>query len=491
MTAAKGSDFYAILGVTRDASQDEIKQAYIEAAQRLHPDKNKFAGETEIFLDVQKAYETLSNPKRRAKYDATLPPEEKEELPVRITTAYSRPNLVRQDEPQIVYTLLEVSPPQQTEEMPAPPLNVCLVLDRSTSMQGEKMDVLKAAANQVLRGLRMQDIISVVAFSDRAEAIIPATRPIEKNKLEAHVQMLQPSGATEIFQGLDAGFKEISRNADPTRVNHIILMTDGYTYGDEKQCLKLAQRAGDQGVGISAMGIGKEWNDIFLDEIASKTGGSSRYIAQARDIKNFLLEKFEALASTYAEDVVLEFDSPPGAELSYAFRTQPEVGLLPLESPIHIGPILRDISLMVLFEYRISPELTKKNKVNFLNGSMKISISTAPTRMPPIPLVFSCNVSEEASVEPPPPMIIQSLGKLTLYRLQDKARIEVEAGQFELAAGHLKNLATNLLGQGERELARTVLLEVENIHNMHTLSEDGQKTIKYETRSMFLNTKKA
>ena len=68
-------DHYAILGVFRDASQEEIKRAYFEAAQRLHPDKNVAAGETELFLEIQKAYEILSNPKRRNLYDATLPPE--------------------------------------------------------------------------------------------------------------------------------------------------------------------------------------------------------------------------------------------------------------------------------------------------------------------------------------------------------------------------------------------------------------------------------
>ena len=57
-------DYYATLGITRDASQDDIKRAYFQAAQKLHPDKNTAAGETELFMGVQQAYEVLSNPKR-------------------------------------------------------------------------------------------------------------------------------------------------------------------------------------------------------------------------------------------------------------------------------------------------------------------------------------------------------------------------------------------------------------------------------------------
>jgi curved DNA-binding protein CbpA len=122
-------DYYVALGVARNATQEEIKQAYFKAAQRLHPDKNKAAGETEIFLEIQQAYETLSNPKRRKKYDATLPPEEEPSLPIKYKVHYSRPNLVHLDEPQMLYVLLEIIPQQKQEEIPAPPLNVSLVLD--------------------------------------------------------------------------------------------------------------------------------------------------------------------------------------------------------------------------------------------------------------------------------------------------------------------------------------------------------------------------
>src|SRR6266511_1612427 len=136
-------DYYALLGVARNASEEEIKRAYFEAAQKFHPDKNTAAGETELFLGVQQAYEVLSNPKRRALYNATLPPEEKRSLPYTHKILYSRPNLVRLDEPQMLYFILELGSPPEAHESPSPPLNVCLVLDRYTSRQGDRMVIVK------------------------------------------------------------------------------------------------------------------------------------------------------------------------------------------------------------------------------------------------------------------------------------------------------------------------------------------------------------
>ena len=183
-------DYYALLGVLRDASEEEIKRAYFEAAQRLHPDKNKLAGETEIFLEVQKAYEVLSNPKRRAQYDATLPKEERTPEFIQNKVQYSRPNLVHLTEPQLVYVLLETGPHQTGEKLPTPPLNICLVLDRSTSMQGEKIDVAKAAATHIIQTLRAEDIFSMVTFSDRAEVLIPSAYQSERSDIQAQRSLL-------------------------------------------------------------------------------------------------------------------------------------------------------------------------------------------------------------------------------------------------------------------------------------------------------------
>lgn len=479
-------DYYAILGILRDATQEEIKRAYVEAAQRLHPDKNQAPGETEIFLEVQQAYETLSNPKRRKAYDATLPKEETPSSPILLEILYSRPHLVRLDEAQLVYILLNLRARGEDKSLPVPPLNVCLVLDRSTSMKDAKMDLLKAAAIQFLRDLRAEDIFSVIAFSDRAEVIIPAAFQADRQKLEAHIRSIQPGGATELFQGLQSGLNEVRRGRDARRVNHLILLTDGHTYGDEEACLELATQAAHEGIGISVMGLGTDWNDAFLDQVAGRTGNASHYIARPQDIQKLLAEKFRDLTRVLAEEVTLESKLGDGIRLNYAFRLQPEAGPLSFGETTQLGPILRDTDLSVLFEFLVQPSAVEGLKTRLLDGSLKTAMAARPTPLPPIRTHFERDVSGTPAAYPPPPAILQALSRLTLYRMQERARHESQAGEFEQATRSLKNLAVHLLEQGHRDLANTVLLEIEHIQRKQTFSLAGEKEIKYATRALLM-----
>lgn len=485
-------DYYALLGILRDASQDEIKRAYFEAAQRLHPDKNVAAGETELFLEIQQAYEVLSNPKRRSLYDATLPPELDVSSFIKYEALLSRASLLPSAEPQMMYVMLEVSPRAGTQErLATPPLNVCLALDRSTSMKGEKLDMVKAAAIQVLRSLRPEDVLSVVAFSDRAEVIVPASIGGDRKRQENSIQMMQTTGGTEMYNGLKAAFDEVRRSLSPARVNHIILLTDGHTYGDEQQCLALAEEAASLHVGISGMGIGDEWNDIFLDALAGKTGGSSAYISKPKDIHVLLADKFKALSSAYADDILLDLKETEGVRVNYAFRLQPESGAIETGPHMHLGPVLRDMELRVLFELVVEPSaVSERDEVVILNGALKPVVSLHSAPIAPSRLRLACRVKPDASTKTPPLKILSALSRLTLYRLQERARLAAERGEIDAASRHLRNLATHLLSQGENSLAKTVLFEAEHLEQSGEWGEERKKDIKYGTRALLLGSPK-
>jgi Ca-activated chloride channel family protein len=290
-----------------------------------------------------------------------------------------------------------------------------------------------------------------------------------------------------MFQGLEAGVREVRRCLEPTRLNHLILLTDGHTYGDEQQCLQLADEAARENIGISAFGIGTGWNDIFLDELASRTGSNSTYIAKPQQIQQLLVERFHALTNMYAEDTVLRWKSAPGITLSYAFRLDPESGPIVLGEELHLGPILQDTNLNVLLEFVVEPAASQASFVTLLDGMLKVTVTGRPTPAPAIRVRMEREAEDAARNDAPPPELMDALSRFTLYRLQERAQAESDAEDFQSATRHLKNLAALLLSQGEKDLAKTALLEAEQTEKMHALSKEGGKAIKYGTRAMLGN----
>ena len=169
-------DFYEILGVPQNASLDDIKRAYRALARQYHPDaQNAPASTALLFRQVQEAYEVLSDSQRRTAYDrqigdAGLSVESLFALNVQI----SRESLPVMPEEQVLYALFEIKAAKAISKAQRLPLNLCLVIDRSTSMQGPRLDQVKAAAHQMIDSLSESDSLAVVAFSDRAEVAWPS-----------------------------------------------------------------------------------------------------------------------------------------------------------------------------------------------------------------------------------------------------------------------------------------------------------------------------
>ena len=213
----------------------------------------------------------------------------------------------------------------------------------------------------------------------------------------------------------------------------------------------------------------------------------STYISKPHDIRNLLIEKFNDLTNTFAEDVILEYKEGDAVELNYAFRLQPDSGPIEIQEQLHLGPILQDAPLNVLFEFLVQPSASKADLVTLLDGTLKVIVTARPIPVPPIRLKLEREAAEFPKNDPPPPAILNALSRFTLYRMQDRARQEADANQFDLATKHLKNLASLLLTQGEKDLAKTALLEAENLERLHAFSQQGGKEIKYGTRALLLS----
>ncbi|MEJ2484892.1 MAG: DnaJ domain-containing protein, partial [Anaerolineales bacterium] len=101
-------NYYARLGIPHTATQEEIRNAYHLAARKFHPDYNKDKSAVEVFLQIQEAYETLSNATARINYDRLLPEDIRTPKDILVNAIYSRQSLTNIDRPQLLYVLLNI-----------------------------------------------------------------------------------------------------------------------------------------------------------------------------------------------------------------------------------------------------------------------------------------------------------------------------------------------------------------------------------------------
>jgi Ca-activated chloride channel family protein len=478
-------NYYARLGIPRDASQDEIQRAYRRAARQFHPDTNKHTGANELFLLVQEAFDTLQDPQKRREYDATLPEDIDAPPALMVNALYSRPQITPDGPGQVIYVLLDLKPSASEEERRRkPPLNVALVLDVSTSMAGARLGQVVKAASQFVEQLGEHDILSLVAFNDRAQVVIPAQPGLDIQRLLSRLSTLQASGGTEIYQGLKAGLREVLRHQRASAVNHIVLITDGRTYGDEAASLALAADAAHQGIPISAIGIGDAWNEEFIDQLVARAGGSSMYADKSAEIHTLMERRLHTLSLSYANNVKLSYSNTPMSQLKYVFRLSPDLGPVSLEQPIFLGNVPQNDSLSVLLEFELDSRGAASGELVLADGRLSLDVPSRPTPSNSARFRLMRPIAEPTQPEAPPATLIGAIGKLSLYRMQEHARQELENGDPEGAAKRMRMLATRLLSQGERSLARTVLLAADDLKEGAPLGEKEGKQIKYGTRAL-------
>lgn len=483
---------YTILGVAQSATVDEIRAAYRSIARRLHPDVNPDnVAAHEQFQDVTQAHEILTNSSQRRSVDERLKREQEQStyfFTLQVTP--SKRSVVKLKESQVIYLLAEILPDPQLyaeKQKQETHLNLTLVLDQSNSMNGTRIEKVRIAAHQIIDSLSENDIISVVTFNDRADTIIAATPVKDKPALKARTSMIVPRGGTEIYKGLLAGVEENRKLLTPKMVNHVILLTDGHTFGDQDACLDLARTAATEGIGISAMGLGHDWNDKFLDELASLTGGNSEYIRSAGAVVRFLNDHVRSLSNTFADRMVLSVAVDPDVIIESAFRLSPSPqpvavggGIVPLGSL----QMNRPVSLLMQLQLPADMELGVRSVVRLVAaGDILSNLSAHHQEVTDIRVT----IVDQPTHEEPPNVILDALSKLTLYRLQERAQEALESGDTNEATRRLENLATRLLAMGQEELAQQARSEAQRVTHTQQLSDTGRKTLKYQTRHLLMN----
>lgn len=478
-------DYYAVLNVSPTATDKEIRDAYRQLARQFHPDVNKNSNADERFIQIQEAYEVLNNQSSRKKYDHWLEHQKKNSRASALSlyTVPSHKTLQSIPNEQAFYMLLSI---MSTAGLTTTrlPLNICIVLDKSTSMRGERLYKVKEAINQIIDKLQPEDSMGLVVFSDRATVLIQSERAIDAAKAKAVVSTIQPSGGTEILQGLLAGIKEIERNKDDMSVNHIILLTDGQTYGDESGCLEQASVAGASNIRLSTIGIGADWNEDLLDQMAARASGASMFIDQLEDVGKIFNKTMSDLESVVARQLTMSIKPQFNVKLQEVYQITPHItGLDISKEEIKLGPLSAQQEKSLLMEFRVKDLPPGKQPLIRItvDGDMPGQNSIrAWEQIEPIIEVSSQPVLN-ANI---PSFITSALSKLALYKMQAKVKADIKAGDIQKATQRLQIMATQLLNIGEPELSKVALLEAGQLSRTAMLSPEGSKKIHYGTRAL-------
>lgn len=488
-------DPYVILGVSPDASEEDIRDAYRRAARRLHPDMNRDnPGAAVQFADITAAYNLLLSASERAAYDAELKRRPSDSLTFSLRVTPSKRNLVPLPESQVVYMLAEIAPDPRAEEVQAEirqqtHLNLTLVLDKSNSMSGKRIERVQLAAQKIVDQLEPQDILAVVAFNDHAEVVIPATTVHDRAALKARIGMLKAFGGTEIYRGLAAGIEQNKKYLAPRLVNHVILLTDGNTYGDQERCVSLAQQAAQDGICISAMGLGDEWNDKFLDQLASVTGGASSYIKTSRSVVRFLDEHVRSLSNAFAERLMLSVAPDREVKLESAFKLMPNPQPLSIEDGyIPLGNLQINRMTTVLLQFELPANMDEGYRPVARMVAIGDIMANQQRRYQSLSDI-SLGVSRVPSEEETPSAIMDALSRLTLYRMQERAQEALEDGNIIEATSRLEKLATRLFQLGEGALAEQVRHNAQQVAQTSALPAERRMEVKYQTRYLIGGTR--
>lgn len=209
-----------------------------------------------------------------------------------------------------------------------PPLNIALVLDRSGSMADDmKFPHAIAAARAVIENLSESDIISLVAFNERALVLSPAGRVVNKPFLFQRLAEVAPEGITDLSAGLLEGIAQVNSQSATGQVRQAILLTDGQAntgVTDPAALRKMVEAARAKGVGLSTMGCGTDFNQTLLTDLALAGGGRYTFVKTAEQLPAAFRQELRGLLEVIAQNVRLEIGVKQGGTISKVYG-QPAV----------------------------------------------------------------------------------------------------------------------------------------------------------------------
>ncbi len=251
------------------------------------------------------------------------------------------------------------------------PLNVVLLVDRSTSMTGAALNNVKEAACAIVDELASTDMLSLVAFGSDVDVLVQKGELTDKDAAKKQINRLRARGATNVHEALRVGLEQVSQGLSEKRLSRLIFLSDGEaTEGetDDDVILSLAEKARDMGVAISTLGVGEDYDEVLLSDIAANSGGNHYFIEGPEHIKEVYSREMDRFRAIIAKDVKLAITLVEGTKLKqlnfrYPFTQDGRT------TKVRLDEIVASTEQKCLLDLEIEP----RNEGEFRLGEVELS----------------------------------------------------------------------------------------------------------------------
>lgn len=253
-----------------------------------------------------------------------------------------------------------------------PAVNLAVVIDRSGSMAGQKLDHAKNAAHKLIAQLRPTDRVALITYGTDVTTVFPSARATTSAKNQAYraIDAIYDDGGTNLSGGLIAARNEIARAPERGAVDRIVLISDGLANEGIVSRDRLAQLAAEtaqRGVSITTLGVGLDFDERTMTGIAVSGRGNYYFAESSTLLAQMFTNELDKLGATTATRVRLSLTPSPGIEVleAYGYPTQREAGQL----LIPIADLHSDETRKVVLRLRVDARELGEMKVADLGVS--------------------------------------------------------------------------------------------------------------------------
>lgn len=237
-------------------------------------------------------------------------------LPVRVKSTVDRPLLPRQTDDRNVVIKIEVEGAERIRQSDRMPLNLAIVLDRSGSMSGAKLEQAKQAAMMLVDQLDRDDVLSLVVYETEVDVLLHSGRLGDRSReIKNRIRSIQTGGSTALYAGVECGGRELEEFLSDDRINRVILLSDGIANvgpSSNRDIANLGQRLARRGGSVTTIGLGDDYNETLMTALAEASDANYYYVADVEKLPEVFENELGELKSIVARNIEIEIYCPKG-----------------------------------------------------------------------------------------------------------------------------------------------------------------------------------